>query len=308
MSVRMSRVVWLVLALVSVFLGSPALACSPPRQCRTLGGTYPVRDATGTTRKLELRVSYATATAIDSDRAPTLETDDGEIVPTRWESARSSATQLWVGRPMSLLAGSTHYRLRHPFHRCAETDAGVWPCANDGLCVADEGDVISEFTTSDDTGEAVLPTPPTPRVETRADVCTGEACCGPYSRCVYDVALPGRSTSDLFRIERNGQLQAYVGQTFSVGSGGLDWFTAFNGVGEYQVIAVDKAGNRSEPTALVIPACDLSMASGHTSNPDAGTTAEREVDDGCALGGRFDMGLWISLVLGALRRRRKRSP
>jgi hypothetical protein len=308
---------------------SPALACSPIRSCRRLLGARPIDGATEVPRNIEFRVSYVKPLNYDAQTAwPVLETDDGEIVPTAWESASDASQQLLVGRATTVLAASTHYRLRHPFRLCSQSDAGPSsPSCPDGLCAAEHGDVISEFTTSNLTKESVLAAPVfSGEVSRRVDVCDRSSCCGPYQRCLLSVELPALAPGQMYRVTRGGALQAYSGSpefpttlVATVGSA-FNWNAQLLSEGEYEVVVVDEAGNRGPAASFSVPACILPPDAGvppvvlptpdaATSDPviaprsDGGTASARE--EGCSLGGAHPSGASMAwLALAFVRRRR----
>ncbi len=276
----------LALAACAAALPSPASACSGYLQCRTLGTTYPADDATNIPLNTELRITYTGARELEAGASATLETDDGTLVPTTWERAQlfnAGPTQQWVGRAALPLEASTHYRLRHSFTACGQTDAGASPfetCV--GLCQVERGDVISEFTTGT-TAYDGLPEVLSLGVPAEAafDSCDKSACCGPYARCLRTIDVPERPVGQTLRITRGGELIGYFPAdrdlrvaSQAAGSNGWAGDVDFSGAGTYTLSVVDKNGNRSPETTFWVPDCYAPSDSGV---PDSRVQADGSV-------------------------------
>lgn len=329
-------------ALAVTSLPSPAAACSGSSGCLTLSSVHPADDATDVPRNVELRITYEGP--FEAGASAVLETDDGRVVPTTWEAARTyryagnGTGQLWIGRIAAPLDASTHYRLRHSYRACSATDAGIYQGC-DGLCLDTAGEVISGFTTGTALDEKTLAAPALGAPVMRVDSCDSSGCCGPYTRCIYTVDVPTLPSDQLLRVTKGSALVGYFASTLRVGvnhsGNGYGNGVDINGSGEYQVSVVDGSGSRSPATTLVIPACAIEGVSPDagpdSGSPDASTPADATVtgersdaaspdsdmsqsdgggiDDGCALAGRassWTSALWLALAL-VLARRAKRA-
>jgi hypothetical protein len=338
----------LLLAIACTWVCSaPASACSAPRDCRALLVVAPSDDAADVPRNVELRVSYGNTwySSTGSEPQPILETADGVVVATQWSrvTAYSYSAQLnetWRGRPDAPLAPSTRYQIRHAYTQCpGDGGYGSGYC---GLCKAETtGDVIAEFTTGTST---LAQTPPAPRIgELSAPVSSHEpnTSCGLISRCSQSVTVSGLATKMPLRVYKDDVWQGdYYGTTLSFGFAGA-WpgqGPDIRGDGEYELFAVDQAGNRSDPVTLLVSGCgqvsprdagfppypygdagsepgaggtglDAGTEPTHDTNvtePDATPeTSAITSDDGCALGNARSSPLWAALGLLALVRRRR---
>jgi hypothetical protein len=295
-----------------------------------LRSVLPTEGAVDVPPTIELRIAYGGAPALEPNAGAVLETDDGTAVPTSWERVRTqggygwSSDQLWVGHPAAPLAASTHYRLRHLYRACSETDAGTSSYC-DGLCVDAAGEVISEFTT----GTAVDPKPlvaPTFGVPVKSvDTCDASGCCGPYVRCIFSVQVSALPAGQQLRVTKGDELVGYfsglrVGVPHS--GRGYDNGVEFSGAGAYQVVVTDGTSNRSPAATLVIPACTIegsapdaarpappdASTSVDTGSPDAAITRpETSSDDGCALADPRAPWTWLALAVVLARRRARRA-
>jgi hypothetical protein len=266
--------------LLSSWISSSASACSPAAPCRQLNLVRPADGATDIPRNIELRVSYRLAPHLPQGGAAVLESDDGQVVPTTWESAtRPYATELWIGRPTAPLAAATHYRLRHPYRPCSSSDAGPNPYGCEGLCVSAPGDVISEFTTGAGSAEKVLNAPvlAAPVLNGVERTSDNGASCGAYTLCHYSVEVTGVASDRWLRVRGGGR--GLVGDfgsplQFGVHSSGIlyDGSVAIFQSGEqtYRVSIVDSVGNESPATTLSVPAC--TPQDGGVSGTDAGAS------------------------------------
>jgi hypothetical protein len=307
-------------------LARPASACSKPwlDSCRKLASVQqPLDDATDVPRNTELRVGYFSG--VGASPQPVLETEDGQLVPTRWESGRRWDQETFVGRPEQLLSPSTHYRLRHRYRPCAALDAGTHThCSAGALCSDENGEVISEFTTGAGTDEKVLAKPvlEAPLRET-AYRCEPNNSCGPCRaepECGFSMELPDLAAGLSYRVERDGKFILFVNGELSVSLGTDPSSGGAHGGGVYALSVVDTLGNRSEPVSLTVPsACtpgdagtaradasvSITQDSGmQTSMADGGSAADPADVDGCSLGGAPANWTWmVWLALGLVRRR-----
>lgn len=275
------------LALIASF-ASPAAACTGAPNCLGLRTVVPADGAANVPRTVELRITYGGA-RLEPSSGAVLETDDGTVVPTRWERVRTqsgygwSSEVLWVGQVATPLAASTHYRLRHLYRDCSETDASTPPYCQE-LCVDTVGEVISEFTTGTAIDEAPLAAPTILGAVTMSvDSCDSSGCCGPYVRCLYSVELSALEPGQQVRVTKENQLVAYSASAslrvaVSYSGSGYDNGVTFNGSGEYQLVVTDGTSKRSPATTLTIPACAVEQAP----QPDA-TMPDAAVRDAAIL-------------------------
>ncbi|HEY6880923.1 MAG TPA: hypothetical protein VI299_23020, partial [Polyangiales bacterium] len=269
---------------------STASACSGFLTCRKLGAVQPADQASNVPRNVELRIMYTQSYTFEEGASAVLETEDGQVVPTTWEraqlgSASAGPTQQWMGRPTSVLAPATHYRIRHSYHACTETDAGTGSPSETcgGLCKTALGDVISEFTTGADVAEETLAPPMLGAPVLLGSEATPDSqSCGPYSRCLYSVGVPTLANGQQLRVMKDSELLGYfetehelriaVHRPGSNGYGvGVD-LSLSQGT-ELQVSVVDAIGNRSAATTLTIPMC-APESDGGVRTLDAGLSRE----------------------------------
>jgi MYXO-CTERM domain-containing protein len=293
----------------------------------------------------ELRVLYTGLVGRVPSVPPTLTDADGSELAVTWEvsthrvdpDSDSNATEYWIGKINAPLLANGTYALMHRYASC-DPDAGV--LGRCGLCTSQTSAVIGKFTT----GSANLLGAPKPAVlgaatwngqveqEPNAGVCA-------YTRCMYKFSIAPLGNNERARVYRDGKLIVDV-----EGTGALEQRIAVHtatsngypsrgtflqtGAAQYQVYAVDSAGNCSTAATLDVPACvvepDAGTIADHTSKPDASvpdagsmpdagvqvpTSHTNDNSGGCALHAHSSAPrsalLWL-LALGTLQLVRRR--